>query len=209
MDYLFFSEEVDTFVMDLLKKKMTRLKDIATIQTGIYLKSSPSPDTYYLQVNDFDEDGALRPMVEPTTSVAPRATHHLLTANDLLLAAKGGKNFCATAPTQIGPCVASPSFLIIRIDDPTRVLPEYVCGFLNLPATRQLLTAQSKGSAIVSLSKSDLEEVEIPLLPLERQRICIALIRLQRREQTLYTAIAELRKQIMDYKLTKAYKNER
>ena len=133
---------------------MVKLKDIATIQTGVYLKSTPSPDTCYLQVNDFDEEGNIRPTVRPTTTVSSKAARHLLTESDLLLAAKGGKNFCAIAPTQLGPCVASPSFLIIRIDDPTRILSEYLCGFLNLPSTRQLLTAQAQGSAITSLSKA-------------------------------------------------------
>lgn len=188
---------------------MVKLKDIATIQTGVYLKSALSPDTCYLQVNDFDEEGDIRPTVRPTTTISPKAARHLLTANDLLLAAKGGKNFCAIAPTQLGPCVASPSFLIIRIDDATRVLPEYVCGFLNLPTTRQLLNAQSKGTSIASLSKTDIEELEIPLPPLERQRVCIALTRLHRREQALYKAIAERRRQITDCKLTKIYKDER
>ena len=114
-------------------------------------------------MNDFDEEGNIRPTVRPTTSVSSKAARHLLTESDLLLAAKGGKNFCAIAPTQLGPCVASPSFLIIRIDNQTRILPEYLCGFLNLPSTRQLLTAQARGSAIASLSKADLEEFEIPL----------------------------------------------
>ena len=188
---------------------MVKLKEIATIQTGVYLKSTPSPDTCYLQVNDFDEEGNIRQTVRPTTTVSSKAARHLLTANDLLLAAKGGKNFCAIAPTQLGPCVASPSFLIIRIDDATRVLPEYVCGFLNLPTTRQLLNAQSKGTSIASLSKTDIEELEIPLPSLERQQTCIVLIRLQRREQALYKAIAEGRRQLIDYKLKKAYQNER
>ena len=188
---------------------MIKLKDIATIHTGVYLKSTPSPDTCYLQVNDFDEDGSIRLTVRPTTTVSPKAARHLLTESDLLLAAKGDKNFCAIAPTRIGPCVASPSFLVIRIDDPAHILPEYLCGFLNMPATRQLLTAQAKGSSIASLSKTDIEELEIPLLPLERQQACIDLIRLQRREQALYRAIAERRRQITDYKLTKIYKDER
>lgn len=188
---------------------MVKLKDIAAIQTGVYLKSAPSPDTCYLQVNDFDEEGNIRPTVRPTTTVSSKAARHLLTKSDLLLAAKGDKNFCTTTPTQLGPCVASPSFLIIRIDDATRVLPEYVCGFLNLPTTQQLLNAQSKGTSIVSLSKTDIKELEVPLPPLERQRACIALTRLHRREQALYKAIAERRRQITDYKLTKIYKDER
>ena len=188
---------------------MVKLKDIATIQTGVYLKNAPSPDTCYLQVNDFDEEGNIRPTIRPKTTVSSKADHNLLTESDLLLAAKGGKNFCAIAPTHLGPCVASPSFLIIRIDDPTRILPEYLCGFLTLPSPRQLLTAQAHGSAIASLSKADLEEFEIPLLTLGRQRACIALTRLHLREQDLYKAIAERRRQITDYKLTKIYKDER
>ena len=83
---------------------MVKLKDIATIQTGVYLKNAPSPDTCYLQVNDFDEEGNIRPTVRPTTTVSSKAARHLLTESDLLLAAKGGKNFCAIAPTQLGPC---------------------------------------------------------------------------------------------------------
>ena len=84
--------------MNLQRKKMVKLKDIATIQTGVYLKSTPSPDTCYLQVNDFDEEGNIRPTVRPTTTVSSKAARHLLTESDLLLAAKGGKNFCAIAP---------------------------------------------------------------------------------------------------------------
>lgn len=52
---------------------MVKLKDIATIQTGVYLKSTPSPDTCYLQVNDFDEEGNIRPTVRPTTTVSSKA----------------------------------------------------------------------------------------------------------------------------------------
>lgn len=188
---------------------MAKLKDVASIQTGIYLKNTSSPNICYLQVNDFDEEGSLRQTVQPTTTLGDKATRHLLTNSDLLLAAKGGKNFCALAPTQLGPSVASPSFLIIRIDDPTRLVPEYLSGFLNLSSTRKLLTAQAQGSAIASLSKADLEEFEVPLPPLERQQACIALTRLHRREQALYRAIAERRRQITDYELTKIYRDER
>lgn len=185
-----------------------RLKEFATIQTGVYRKNAPVPDTYYLQVNDFEEDGTLRSAIQPTTFADKKTARHLLTANDLLLAAKGDKNFCTTAPVYIGQCIASPSFLIIRINNPDCVLPEYVSGFLNLSTTRQLLKVQSKGTSITSLSKLDLEELEIPLLPLERQRACVALTRLQCREQVIYKDIAERRKQIIDYKLTKAYKKD-
>lgn len=188
---------------------MVKLKDIAVILTGVYMKSSPLPDTCYLQVNDFNEDGTLRRMVKPTTAVGDKAARHLLTESDLLLAAKGEKNFCAMAPMQLGASVASPSFLIIRVNDPVRILPEYLCGFLNLPSIRQMLMTQAKGSAISSISKTDLEKFEVPIPSLERQRACIELTRLNCRERAIYKAIAERRQLITDYKLTKIYKDER
>ena len=51
---------------------MVKLKDIATIQTGVYLKSTPSPDTCYLQVNDFDEEGNIRRPSDRQPPSAPR-----------------------------------------------------------------------------------------------------------------------------------------
>ena len=180
---------------------MTKLHDIATIQTGVFAKVVPNPNALYLQQSDFDGNGELRNTAQPT--IVADNPRHLLTAGDLLLASKGNNNMCVIVPEIEQKCVASPSFLVIRLHDKFAILPEYVAWYLNLSTIQTTLAAQARGTSIMSISKATLGELEIPIPPIERQRRYIELSKLQKREQQLYAAIAERRKQILEYKMIK------
>lgn len=180
---------------------MTKLNNIATIQTGVFAKTTPNPDALYLQQSDFDGNGELRNTTQPTIIVANQK--HLLAAGDLLLASKGNNNICVIVPEIEQKCVASPSFLVIRLRDKSAILPEFVEWYLNLPTIQTALAAQARGTSIMSISKATLGELEIPIPSIERQKKYIELSKLQKREQQLYAAIAEKRRQILDYKMIK------
>ena len=180
---------------------MTKLNNIATIQTGVFAKTTPNPDALYLQQSDFDSRGELRDTAQPT--IATDNPKHLLAAGDLLLASKGNNNICVIVPEIEQKCVASPSFLVIRLRDKSAILPEYIAWYLNLPTVQNTLAAQARGTSIMSISKATLGELEIPIPPIERQKKYIELSKLQKQEQELYKAIAERRKQILDYKMIK------
>lgn len=171
------------------------------IQTGIFAKVAPNPNALYLQQSDFDGNGELRNTAQPT--IVADNQKHLLTAGDLLLASKGNNNICLIVPEIGQNCVASPSFLVIRLHDKSAVLPEFVAWYLNLPTTQNSLALQARGTSIMSISKATLGELEIPLPSIDRQRQYIELAKLQRQEQELYKAIAEKRKQVLDYKMIK------
>jgi restriction endonuclease S subunit len=161
----------------------------------------PNPNALYLQQSDFDGNGELRNTTQPTIIVANQK--HLLTAGDLLLASKGNNNMCVIVPGIEQKCVASPSFLVIRLHDKCAILPEFVAWYLNLPTVQNTLAAQARGTSIMSISKATLGELEIPIPPIERQKKYIELSKLQKREQELYKTIAERRKQILEYKMIK------
>ena len=180
---------------------MTKLNNIATIQTGVFAKTTPNPNALYLQQSDFDSCGELRDTAQPT--IATDNPKHLLAAGDLLLASKGNNNICVIVPDIEQKCVASPSFLVIRLHDKSAILPEFVVWYLNLPTVQNTLAAQARGTSIMSISKATLGELEIPIPPIERQKKYIELSKLQKREQELYKTIAERRKQILDYKMIK------
>ena len=75
---------------------MTKLNNIATIQTGVFAKTTPNPDALYLQQSDFDGNGELHKTAQPT--IATDNPKHLLAAGDLLLASKGNNNICVIIP---------------------------------------------------------------------------------------------------------------
>ena len=181
--------------------KMIKLHNIAVIQTGVFAKVVPNPNALYLQQSDFDGNGELRNTTQRTIIVANQK--HLLTAGDLLLASKGNNNICVIVPEIEQKCVASPSFLVIRLHDKSAILPEFVAWYLNLPTVQNTLAAQARGTSIMSISKATLGELEIPIPPIERQKKYIELSKLQKREQELYKTIAKRHKQILDYKMIK------
>ena len=180
---------------------MTKLNNIATIQTGVFAKTSPNPDVLYLQQGDFDGNGELRKTAQPT--IAVDNPKHLLAAGDLLLASKGNNNICVIIPEIEQKCVASPSFLVIRLHDKSAILPEFVAWYLNLPTTQNTLATQARGTSIMSISKATLGELEIPIPLIEKQKKYVELSKLQKREQQLYAAIAERRRRILEYKMIK------
>ena len=180
---------------------MVKLHNIAVIQTGIFAKVAPNPNALYLQQSDFDGNGELRNTTQSTIIVANQK--HLLTAGDLLLASKGNNNMCVIVPEIEQKCVASPSFLVIRLHDKSAILPEFVAWYLNLPTVQNTFAAQARGTSIMSISKATLGELEISIPPIERQKKYIELSKLQKREQELYKTIAERRKQVLDYKMIK------
>ena len=181
--------------------KMIKLHNIAVIQTGVFAKVVPNPNALYLQQSDFDGNGELRNTTQRTIIVANQK--HLLTAGDLLLASKGNNNMCVIVPEIEQKCVASPSFLVIRLHDKSAILPEFVAWYLNLPTVQNTLATQARGTSIMSISKATLGELEIPIPPIERQKKYIELSKLQKREQELYKTIAKRHKQILDYKMIK------
>ena len=180
---------------------MTKLNNIATIQTGVFTKTTPNPDALYLQQSDFDSRGELRDTAQPT--IATDNPKHLLAAGDLLLASKGNNNICVIVPEIEQKCVASPSFLVIRLRDKSAILPEFVAWYLNLTTIQTALAAQARGTSIMSISKAALGELEIPIPSIDKQKKYIELSKLQKREQELYKAIAEKRKQLLEYKMIK------
>lgn len=182
---------------------MVQLKDIATIQTGVYIKPSPNSETLYLQLSDFDKDGIFIDRIVTYVSITEKNKKHILSSKDLLFAAKGSKNICVITPETNKTCVASPSFIVIRIKDKEKILPEYVAWYLNSLFIQKLLQNNALGSAIKSITKNVLEDLEIPIPSIERQKAYIELDQLQKREQNLYKAIAEKHKQILDYKMIK------
>ena len=175
-----------------------KIYDIAIVQTGVFAKKSPTPNAVYLQQSDFDEEGNVDVSLSPTIEVSDK---YMLNSGDLLVVCKGGKNQCIEVPEMGYKAVASSSFLVLRINDKENVLPAYVAWFLNLSSTQRILMQQAKGSAILSISKNVLGEIEIPIPSVEKQQQCLQLAKLYKREQMLCQAIMQKRSQLFESKI--------
>ena len=184
----------------------TKIKDITNIQTGLFAKPSDKGDVVYLQSKHFDENGLIRTVLHPDLKADNITSKHMLQTGDVLFAAKGTRNFAAVYETHNKAAVASTSFFVIRIADRT-LLPEYLAWFLNHPSIQSLLKSKARGTAIPSIRKSELDELEILLPSVEKQKIIVKLSNLANKEVEIRLQITNLKKQFIEQKILKELNN--
>jgi hypothetical protein len=183
-----------------LKRK---LGNIATIQTGVFAKPRATGEIAYLQAKHFDENGNLISKLHPDLLNSNVSRKHLLLHGDVLFAAKGHKNFATVYELHNLPAVASTSFFVIRLQD-ENVLPGYLAWFMNQPVTQNLLKANAHGTAMASISKAVLLELEIPIPLLETQVNILKVSELRKREKQLLRQLDDFRDQQIQQYIFKA-----
>ncbi len=182
------------------------LSHLATIQTGVFAKPVAKGDVVYLQARHFDEAGELISTLHPDLKASKLTEKHLLRPGDVLFAAKGTKNFAAVYESQNPAAVASTTFFVIRLLDQT-ILPAYLAWVLNNPVSQKILKGSAIGSAMVSISKTVLEELEITVPSIQQQLRILEIARLSKKENSLMLRLAELRQQYTQQQLINAINN--
>lgn len=178
----------------------TRIKYIASIQTGIYETPNITGNVYYIQARHFNKEGVFDPTVKPNLKLDDKLKNHLLQSGDILLAAKGLNNFSVVYNNGIGSAVASSMFLVIRVKSPKIISPDYLSWFFNHPQSQKYFQACSKGSAITSITKSVVEDLEIAIPSIEKQKAILKIHNLHLKEIKIKSEIESLReKQIQQH----------
>jgi hypothetical protein len=181
------------------------LKNITTIQTGIFAKPELGGDIVYLQAKHFFENGTISASLHPDLKLEDIGSRHLLQPGDVLFAAKGSKNFAAVYESHNPPAVASTSFFVLRFAQ-SQLLPEYLAWFLNNPPTQVLLKGLAIGTSMPSISKQVLENLEIPLPDLETQKVILEISKLRAKEKALKQEIETLREKQIQQQIINALK---
>ena len=152
-------------------KLKTTLQNIASIQSGIYVKPDSFGSIVYLQGKHFNENGQLNTSLIPDLQLTNQTERHLLQHGDILIAAKGNKNFATVYEERNGLCVASSTFMVIRIkpDWKKKISSEFLSWYINHPNTQLWLKTNSIGSAVQSISKVTLSEMELLIPNIDKQ----------------------------------------
>lgn len=178
-----------------------KIKDIAIIRSGAYIKEAIEGNVFYLQVGDFSREENAFVLSKPVLELNGKTESHLLLDGDIMLAAKGVSNFGIVYREEIGKAVASSSFLVIRIIDCKLILPDYLCWILNREDTLAFFKANAAGSSIPSISKALIEEYMVDIPPINVQKRVVEVAQLQQREQQLYQSIIALRNKLVQKQL--------
>lgn len=173
-------------------KDRIKLREIAQILSGVYMKGNPTGQIVCLQIKDLQ-------MNSPETTAmrveyASKLDSYILKKGDLLFAGKGTTYLCKVFNLDI-PAVPSTTLYSIRLRS-NIVSPEYLCWYLNHPSVVAAVKTVQAGTGTPLIHKPTLENLEIIIPDQETQRLIVELSSLQKREKEILEAIAEKRMQI-------------
>jgi Type I restriction modification DNA specificity domain len=180
------------------------LGELAEVQMGYPFRSrlehDPEGDVTVIQMKDIDDANLLHAEEAIRVALPKGKTHHLLRAGDLLFRSRGRSNGAAQVLDGISPAVLAAPMLLIR---PHKVLPAYLCWYINTPTTQAQLATQAEGTSVRMISAEALKSLEVPLPSVATQRSIVQAAALAEQEQTLLARIATLRQRMTTHTLMK------
>ncbi|MHB8837767.1 MAG: restriction endonuclease subunit S domain-containing protein [Gemmatimonadaceae bacterium] len=175
------------------------LADLAVIKQGYKLFANRVPTSTgdgwrVLQLRDFRDDGEID-WVHVATTNAPESDveAYYVCAGDVLFAARSPRLGAVLlgADVETRRTAASSHFYLIRCD-PEQLVPEYLAWYLNHPRTRAQLQGDNRGTHLPFTPAEVIRRLDIPAIPLARQRDIGALDQLAIRERRLAAQLASL-----------------
>lgn len=184
-----------------------KLSLLANIASGLNQKRHPQGTVYYLQARDFIKSDLLDINLKPSIVNNSKLETHYLQKGDVLVLSKGHHDFNAFLYNEDKfPAVASSIFLVLK-DIDIKVLPEYLVWYINLELTQQQLVSSSRGSALPSINKKILSELEVPVPELQIQQNIVALSKLKEEETKLIERINKLKSRALEINLIERINN--
>lgn len=133
------------------------------------------------------------------TNLDSSRTVKTLQENEILLVAKGHTKTALWLKNLPDNVVANQHFLIITVNDTSKLLPEYLEVYLNSSSVQNWFTVNSSGSYQSTLSKKRLLELKLPIeLPIEHQQMLVDLDTSIKKEKHLQQLLIKQREQELE-----------
>ena len=192
-----------------MKKK---LKEITSVQMGYSFRSrleaSEGGGVAVIQMKDLLDDNTVGCDGLVRINMDAMKKHHLAQRGDLVFRSRGHVTTAAVLLENPGKAVVTAPLLRIRVTRPDKVLPEYLNWYINQRDAQIFLTSRAKGTVQKMISKRAIEDLEVALPSLEKQKNIVELATLSVREQTLLQQLSDKREQYISTILMQLAKGE-
>ncbi len=189
-----------------------KIKKLATVQMGYSfrarLEASPGGEVAVIQMKDLLDDDTVGCDNLVRINMKTVKDHHLVQKKDLVFRSRGSLTTAAILLKEPGRAVVAAPLLRIRVTRPDRILPEYLNWYISQRDAQIFLTSRAKGTVQKMISKQAIEELELVLPSLEKQKTIVELATLMAREKTLLYTLADKKEQYISTVLMQFAKGE-
>ena len=152
-----------------------RLGEIAQVYYGPHEKADTEGKIKYFVSSHFDSFFEPSIFKDSYVDIIKDTDKYLLRPNDLIITGKGQRLFAWAYKEKYGEVVPSSLFYIVKLQDKSKVLGEYLAIVLNSEQMSHTLKAISGGTSIPSIKKKELEQLQLFIPSIEKQRQVIKL----------------------------------
>lgn len=186
---------------------MLFLKEIAHLSMGTNFRSgheaSGSDGLFLVQMKDLDNTSVKIETLEKLNLKPPRNVT-FLKPGDIIFRSRGRTTTAVIVLGNIGKAVLSAPLFLIRVKDTSRVLPGYLCWYINQTPAQRFLYQRTEGSALKMITLKHLGDLAIPLPALEVQSKIEKIVAMQTKETALFEEIKRKRSKYMEQILIRA-----
>jgi len=186
-----------------------RLNKIAKIQSGYISRGKIEPrehGTHFLLQAKNVDGYRLTYITDTLIRFSPDLSRkdRILETGDVLFMARGARNYSVLMGEIPDSVLAAACFFVVTVSS-DQVLPAYLSWYLNQsPAQNYLSRYSGRGVHMPVVRRSVLENLDVPLPPLEAQKKIAELDALMRQEQQLLDKLAQKRKNLIAMACLKA-----
>ncbi len=189
-----------------------KIKKVATVQMGYSFRSrleaAEGGSVSVIQMKDLLDDNTVGCGDLMKIDMEAVKEHHLARKGDLVFRSRGHIATAAALLDDPGNAVVAAPLLRIRVTKPDKVLPEYLNWYISQRDAQIFLTSMAKGTVQKMISKEVIEDLEVALPSLGKQKHIVELASLVAREQALLHALAGKREQYISTILMQLAKGE-
>jgi len=173
-----------------------RIGEIANIHSGYQFRGKVEPDAdgnvALLQIKDIEDRRRITPETIDRIDFEKSYESYLINPGDVLFLSRGHKQFALAIEDEMPNTIASGYFYILRlVTDQLR--PAFLAWYINQNPFQSQLAQLSQGSHMPFVSKTEFQDLPVPIPALELQDIIVALSDLSEQEQSILTELADKR----------------
>lgn len=169
VDKIFASQDDDWTQYQNSSVRKIPLKDVAEIFRGKAItEKNPTGSIGVVNISNILEYDIDYNSLDHLDEQERRVANYILKTDDLLLPARGTAIRTAVFNEQTYPCIASSNLIVIRPKSGA-LSGTYLKLFLDSAIGKKLIKSTQQGTAVMNISYRDLENIEIPYLPFEKQ----------------------------------------
>lgn len=176
-----------------------QLIEFASVRFGVQAKALDKGPVAYVQSSAIGTNGTVDP--DYTRRISPEGISFkpddLLLSNDVLLIGKGNENRAVVWPGSDEDTLASSTLYVIRTD-PKQVLPAYLASYLNSTPAKAYFAFHQKAGTVKVLGRAALNELMVPVPPLEHQERIVQLAASIQRSQHILADLTNANAQLLN-----------